>query len=589
MHAKLLPFHFSPGPPGPGPRTGAAHWVGGPPGPVPPAPRAGGAAGGAVAGGAAVTVHSCTGHEVLWQRRRHTRSLFMRSSAFIRVLSLASQRGVAGRAGGVAYRKLQANLLRVRASAVTAHASAVTAHASAVTARASADVGAANAGAARSYVVAGIQAAAFICALGLLADLYVHEAPEHIAYRVRCALRASAGGGPAPEAGLTLPVPQPPPVLGYKPLMLLGPTGCGKSTLLARIAREAASSHTPCVLVRWRLSEGAKREAAAVISEPAENPLAFASDALFQQIDYPQRRALLVSVLKGVVDVMRSRTQADLALPETRERLLHTLRVLFAAAAEVQGERIAAGMPTLAAAPLLLFDGVHDLVKDERLARAGGAAVFKALALLLIGYCVDRHAVRAVVAGSSAELDAAFRAAAPYNSRWSHYELRDPDASAVTAALHASGYCEEDARALVEECGTRMRLLEGPLLHGAQAAPAADFLEDATAAGDDALGALLGDLPAADALGLARALTAVAAADAAGSAGVAGAARPLAKDLPPAARAAGEAYAGVVYADRRGRAHFQSRSVARAWERWVQGGSGGSGGGGGEGVVNLEA
>jgi hypothetical protein len=75
---------------------------------------------------------------------------------------------------------------------------------------------------------------------------------------------------------------------------------------------------------------------------------------------------------------MGHKTQADFVLPETRDRLLHALRELFKAAADVQGERIAAGVPALAATPVLLFD------EDERLARAGGEAVFKILALLLI-------------------------------------------------------------------------------------------------------------------------------------------------------------------------------------------------------------
>ena len=487
----------------------------------------------------------------------------MRPAAFSRVLALASrasvQRGMAGRAGD-ANRSLvagaRAELLRGRASAEAAEAA---------TRRTSA------------HAAAAVQAAVLIGILCLTVDLYVHEDPDFIEFRVRRALRQSVGVAAEPAAAPTLPVPQSPPVLGFQPLMLLGPMGCGKSALLARVAREAASSRTPVALVRWRLSESAKREIAATTSMPAEDSLAIASDALFQQIDYPRRRAWLVAVLKSGVVVMGHRTQADLALPETRDRLQHALRTLFMAAADVQGERLAAGVSALDAAPVLLFDGLHDLVKDERLANAGGRAVFKTLALLMIGYCVDRHAVRAAVAGSSMELDAALRAAAPYHGRWRHYELSDPDESVVAAALRARGYSKEDAHALVAECGTRLRLLEGPLMHGAHAVPAADVLAATAAAGDEALRALFGGLSPADAWRLTRTLNAVAAADAAVSAGAAGAAaRPLAADLPPAARAAGAACAGVIYQDRRGRAHFQARNVARAWERQAQqGGWGG--------------
>ena len=476
------------------------------------------------------------------------------------------------------------DLMRVRASAAeTARTDAVAvAHGAR---RAAADVAvvrsAAAASAARSYMAAAAQAAVLFGVLGLVVDLYVHEDPEYIEARVRRALRASVGAPPATALAPApaLPVLQSPPALGYKPLMILGPMGCGKSTLLQRAAREAASSRTPIVLVRWRLSQSVKREATAAARESGEDSLAIASEALFRQIGYPVRRAVLVSALKSGVTGMGQKTQADLALPQTRDRLQHALRVLFRAAADVKRERVAAGVPDFAATPVLLFDGVDDLVKDERLARGGGEAVFRTLALMLICYCVDQHAVRAMVAGSSgAELCAALRAAAPYNGRWDHYELRDPEAGAVVAALQArGGYAEEDARALVAECGTRMRLLEGPLLLGAGGLPASDFLVTSAAAGDEALRALFCGLSASDARRLARSLSAIAAADAAGSgAGAAGAARPLAADLPHPVRAAGAAYTGAIYEDRWGRAHFQARNVAHAWERRErQGGWGG--------------
>ena len=414
------------------------------------------------------------------------------------------------------------------------------------------------------YGALAARAALVLCGLGLVADLYVNESPEYIEFRVRRALRASAqGASHAPDVAPPLPVLQAPLALGFKPLMLLGPAGCGKSTLLARIAREAVSARTPTVLVRWRLSEDARRESPA--SEPAELSLAIASEALFRQIDYPLRRAWLYSVLKsGVGIIMGQNTQADLA-PESRDRLMHALRVLFRAAEGLQQERLAAGMSALDAAPVLLFDEAHDLVKDERLASAGGRAVFKTLALLLIGYCVDRHAVRAVVAGGSVELDTAVSRAAPYNGRWAHYELKDPEASTVTAALREAGYTDYEARLLVAECGTRLRLLEGPLLQGAGAVPAAEFLAASATAGDAAVSALFEGLSAEDAGRLTSVLSAVAVADCAG--GEAAAARPLAKDLPAAVSAAGEAFTSVVYTDRSRRVNFQSRVVARAWER----------------------
>jgi len=391
-------------------------------------------------------------------------------------------------------------------------------------------------------------------------DLYTHEDPDYIAWRVRRALLASATPGASPPAeGLALPVPQRPLVLDFLPLMLLGPSGCGKSTLLERTRREAAAARCPAVLVRWRFSESVGATAS-----PAADSLTLASDALFQQIDFPPRRAFIVTALKNGVRFMGVTTQADFTLPETRDRLLFALRVLFKAAADVQAARIAAGATRFDAAPVLLFDEAHDLIKDERLAREGGAAIFKHLALLIIGYSVDRCAVRTIIAGSSAELDAAFMASAPYGNRWRHFELTDPAPDVVAAALEARGYAPSEARALIGECGTRLRLLQGPLQGGKDAVGAADFIAASISAGDKAVAALFDGLAATDASALARALDAIAAVDAAAAVG---APRPIVKELPAAARAAANALTSVVYADVRGRAFFQSRPVALAWAR----------------------
>jgi len=473
----------------------------------------------------------------------------------------ADAAATASRAGADA----AATALRADAEVVRSSAAAA-----AIATRAAAYAAAVRAGAASSFAYAAAAVAALCVSLALMVDLYVHEEPGYISWRVRRALRATAGAGvPASlAADPALPVEQSPLVLGFRPLMLLGPTGCGKSTLLARLAYEAAATRTPVVLVRWRVSESAVRAADGTAGVPADAALALASERLFEQIGYPRRRALVISFFKNGFFFMGQKTQADLTPPETRDRLLHALRVLFSAAAAVQAERVAAGVPAFEAAPVLLFDEAHDLVKDDRLARAGGAAIFRHLAVLLIGHCVDGRAVRAVVAGSSVELDAAFRAAAPYHSRWRHYELADPAPDVVVAALEARGYAAGDARALVAECGTRLRLLEEPLQRGAGAVRAADIVAAAADAGDAAVAALFHELSAADAAALTRALDAAAAADAAAGAGgaPAAAARPGIHELPAAVRA-GEAFAGVVYADLRGRAHFQSRPVAHAWAR----------------------
>ena len=120
---------------------------------------------------------------------------------------------------------------------------------------------------------------------------------------------------------------------------------------------------------------------------------------------------------------------------------------------------------------------MHDLIRDDRLARAGGRQLFDELATLLVAYCVDRRAVRAAVAGSSALLSVEFDKAVAAGARWAYYELQDPDAGAVRDLLCAQGYSSADAEAMIQLCGTRMRLLEGPLTLGAKALGAEEFMQ----------------------------------------------------------------------------------------------------------------
>ena len=509
--------------------------------------------------------------------------VFPLAKAFGSALRRASSRG----GGAQDIFAAKAALLRARAAAETARAAAYTA---AVTARAAADTAAVTtraaadtaavttrataetARAAADTAAVTTRAAAVNISWALLAsfslwlviDLYTHEDPDFIAFRVRRTLLASALPGPA-AAPLELPVPQSPPPPSGLPLMLLGPTGCGKSTLLLRTARAAAAEGTPVVLVRWRLSESSKGDAASA-SEP-DAALTLASDALFQKIGFPTRRAWILSLLQGGVVIMGRKTRADIALPETRDRLCYALRVLFKAAEDVQVERVAAGMPAFDAAPLLLFDEAHDLIKDNRLASAGGATVFRHLAKLIISYCVDSGTVRAIVAGSSVELKSAIAAAAPYGNRWCHYELGDPTPGVIIAALEARGYSGSDARAIVAECGTRLRLLQEPLQRDVRA-NVADFIAAKAAESDRALAALFGGLAATDEAALARALNLVAAFDAADAAGTQPTVpQPLQNELPIAARTMGDAFTAVVYADLKGCARFQSQSIARAWAR----------------------
>jgi len=265
-----------------------------------------------------------------------------------------------------------------------------------------------------------------------------------------------------------------------------------------------------------------------------------------------------------------SQAELDASTTATGVRLVDALQTLFSVCAELRLERIAAGLSAHDAAPVLLFDEVQDLVKDARLKNAGGELIFHTLATLIIRFGVDSQAVRAVVAGSSAELDFSFNKTTASGNRWNYHDLADPAPDVVTAALVARGYTEADARAMVALCGTRLRLLSRPLEFGAADIGAADFLDGAAAAGRAAFVKVTRQLDEPSAAELACVLDAVAACDA-GRAPSAFAeegarpalVRPTTESLPAAARALD--LASILYVDRSNQLHFQSVLHANVW------------------------
>ena len=244
----------------------------------------------------------------------------------------------------------------------------------------------------------------------------------------------------------------------------------------------------------------------------------------------------------------------------TTSRLVDALTMLFDVCAQLRRERLAAGMSPQDAAPILLFDDMQDLIRDDRLARVGGVDIFNALAKLLVTYGVDEHAVRTAVAGSSALLSVYFERTVASGGRWRFYELLDPEPEVVVHALCARGYTIAEAEEMVALCGTRLRLLEEPLTCGAAAVDARAFMHAAhlTAA------AHLADMLQAQDLAGARALMAVLDAIAQHEAG-------KRKEPPMLDRTFTERHAEaaskVLYVRRDRSLAFQSRLHADAWSR----------------------
>jgi hypothetical protein len=293
-----------------------------------------------------------------------------------------------------------------------------------------------------------------------------------------------------------------------------------------------------------------------------------AAAQFYAQIGYPSRLSLLTTSLRRGFSLGSGSSDARLdlaaaAVPESGIRLVAALEMLFSVCEQLRDERMRAGIAAFDAAPVLLFDEAQDLLKDARLKAAGGELVFQALGTLLVAYGVDRQAVRTIVAGSSAELNFAFSASTPARgNRWSFYTLGDPSPGAVTCALKERGYSGAEAAAMLELCGTRLRLLHMPLVRGAAAVSASTFLAETAEAGRAAFAAFFFPLDAESARQLAGILEAVAAADRGGSGGIA-TPRPTKGALPATLQNAD--LATVLYVDSSYTLVFQSQLHARTW------------------------
>jgi hypothetical protein len=408
-----------------------------------------------------------------------------------------------------------------------------------------------------------------VAVCGLLAlDFYLHESPSHIKRRMLRALRSChppATLPPAPE--LLLPVSQRPLPLGFLPRLLLGPSGCGKSTLLGTIATTLPTP-APVVLVRMRLPATLSSGGADAPPKEARVLLDATARQVYSQIGFPLRRSFVGGALSRGFTLWGERTQAELSTSETSDRLVLALHMLFEVCEALKQERQKTMAP-LDAAPVLLFDEVQDLIKDARLARAGGRMVLSLLGALLVNYCVDRRAVRAVVAGSSAELYFAFEERSPLRgARWDCYTLPDPEVHATTAALAARGYSLEEARGIVDLCGTRLRLLGGPLTFGAAVLSFDEFSRSAAAIGSSAFASVFHRLSSVDAAALGGLLDSIEACEAAaegagGRSADALAARPV-KDMLPGGLQHMDV-APILYIGRSRELSFQSQLHRRMW------------------------
>jgi energy-coupling factor transporter ATP-binding protein EcfA2 len=414
---------------------------------------------------------------------------------------------------------------------------------------------------------------------GLALDWYLHESTEYLERCIAAQLRKRElpdFANVLPDVQL-LPTVQGPFLLGFLPTMLVGPTGSGKSTLLSLAAREANAKQkiTMFIRMRERSSKQAKEPSSIAVKEKdslsSENSVSLRSDEeacarldaiaaqMFRQIGFPARRALLQLLLNRASSFSWGSNSLAVRTVHTRDRMATALRMLFAVSAELGQERLMAGISRSDAAPVLLFDEVQDLIRDDRLARLGGRFLFDELAVLLVAYGVDRRVVHAAVAGSSALLSYEFDRTVAAGFRWSYYELQDPDEGCVRDALLKKGYSDDEAAAMIKLCGTRLRLLERPLTRGASAVSAEVFMQSAQAMAKRQLANILRTVPARDARLIADTLDAVLACEARAS-----------RKRPELSRSFTERHAElasrVLFLRLDGTLDFQSRLHANVWK-----------------------
>lgn len=312
------------------------------------------------------------------------------------------------------------------------------------------------------------------------------------------------------EPMVRLETGQPAPELSFLVNVLLGPTGCGKSTVLKDLARAYLLAGVPTFLIGFRVPMRDDRPKGPLSASEAVELMDATARQVYSQVGFPARRSILGTVAEAFVATaegvkvifkvlagkLEAEAEATVKLSSSGSRLMTCFTYLFDVAKEVARERQATGVMQLAAAPVLLFDELEDLTKDSRLKKAGGQFVLDHLSCLLVNSGVDNKLVRNCIAGSSAKL--VFALASPAKGfRLSYFYLADPTREAMLEALAGRNYSTSDAVRMVDLCGTRLRLFDGPLIK-TTALPAAVFIAEAirTAKGD--FGSVEGALSDAD-------------------------------------------------------------------------------------------
>ena len=283
--------------------------------------------------------------------------------------------------------------------------------------------------------------------------------------RIKYKLTRQSTSNLKPIPSVTIPRRQTPLIPMFKPTLLLGESGTGKSTLFAMLARKCIEDKVPNIYISVR--GNTNKQVPNVEKLHSVERLNVMANQVLQEIGYPTRDPFITTFVKSIRAIrFGTATIESEAKPEslTVSRFQVAFNSLFKVCKEIRDERKAKGFSDLEAAPVILMDEVHDLMKDSKLANVGGREMFETLTTQLVVEGVTNNCIRSVIAGSDGQL--AFDANYTHmkSNRLIRYYLQDPNESDVKVALKAKGYTEEECNQVISFCGTRLRILEDILL-----------------------------------------------------------------------------------------------------------------------------
>jgi ABC-type dipeptide/oligopeptide/nickel transport system ATPase subunit len=239
-------------------------------------------------------------------------------------------------------------------------------------------------------------------------------------------------------------------------VMILSPSGSGKSTLIQQFARQAKKANKPVALIHFRFPDDSNNNNN---NNNDDNTAAVRLIQVVKQFGlktgYPAKQSLISKILQNGID----------PLVDAQNRLFQGFHLLFQVANELYEE---SGKNKTKC--VLIFDDIHDLIKERRLADAGGKGFFHQLVTISVLNCVDLKNVDVIMAGSSCELKRSFNDSFGKKGRVNFFDLQDPLPEIVQKALIEKTHCtEEEAKKIINVCGTRLRLLNKALKNPAAA------------------------------------------------------------------------------------------------------------------------